>query len=98
VADLLTKALNGNQLHCLLKKLIGWKKLRNDEVFSSIEVVTEDVCWNGLEWRPTYGTSQTDHDDRTDDHEWAQLTGKNDCEPGYLEFHTSQKYYVLVLS
>jgi hypothetical protein len=23
VADLLTKALNGNQLHCLLKKLIG---------------------------------------------------------------------------
>ncbi len=64
VADILTKPLNGE------KFIYGWNPLDeinilNDEVFSSIEVITEEVCWNGVEWLSINSTSQKGHDDCT---------------------------------
>ena len=51
VADILTKPLNGEKFIYLLTKLIGWNPLEdiellNEEVFSSIEAIVEEVCWN----------------------------------------------------
>jgi hypothetical protein len=80
VAGILTKPLNGEKFIYLLTKLIGWNPLEdidilNDEVFSSIKVVTEEVCWNGIEWQSINSTSQKgsydcigDLDDHADDH------------------------------
>jgi hypothetical protein len=70
VADILTKPLNGEKFIYLLTKLIGWNPLEidmlNDEIFSSIKVVTEEVCWNGVEWLSVNSISQTGRDDCTD--------------------------------
>jgi hypothetical protein len=67
VADILTKPLNGEKFVYLLNKLIGWSPLNdidllNDEVFSSIEAVVEEVCWNGNEWMSLNGIHRKDCD------------------------------------